>query len=532
MKARWFARPGRWAVAAGWRGRLLVPAQNTIVEDGVQSWQAGPNAPILFQVTVPQTTLPGDVMYIQFNPYGWTPPIPMWNQGNNLWGFKLYGPLNIIGSFGYRYCRNAQCDSADDVQTPGADAHGRNVSPTLTAQDIVDTVNDWTWAQKAGSPTLVATTIPSRGTGFMENPYKTTWLFGAAPGPATTVLADGTGLFGAHGQQFIEQRPDVRNQWNWTLRWVQYVEPTDGALHLDYQFARDDWGIKAHTIAAEWVQPLGAGWSLAPRVRYYSQSSADFYRAYFVVKRSDVAPTTYQGNPDGYVLPGNFSSDQRLSGYGTLSGGVTLSKQVLKGVGLETGFEYYTHQGSLKLGGGGEQGFADFDYWVANAALKFDLSSLGQGAYSDDAHANHTQHPEIPAGVLFGHTLDKAGDMMVAYRYQRNQQGGRFLHGTTPVSNTQVESQACPGLPRRDVDRAIVATDGPCPLLPQHMAMNMHMLELMVAATDRVTLMVMPQFMNMEMPLFMPTVDADTFLHVHSHPGHIQIGRASCRERV
>ena len=147
--------------------RLLVPAQNTIVEDGVQSWQAGPNAPILFQVTVPQTTLPGDVMYIQFNPYGWTPPIPMWNQGNNLWGFKLYGPLNIIGSFGYRYCRNAQCDSADDVQTPGADAHGRNVSPTLTAQDIVDTVNDWSWAQKAGSPTLVATTIPSRGTGFM-----------------------------------------------------------------------------------------------------------------------------------------------------------------------------------------------------------------------------------------------------------------------------------------------------------------------------------------------------------------------------
>jgi hypothetical protein len=30
-------------------------------------------------------------------------------------------------------------------------------------------------------------------------------------------------------------------------------------------------------------------------------------------------------------------------------------------VSLETGFEYYTHQGSLMLGGGGEQAFANFD---------------------------------------------------------------------------------------------------------------------------------------------------------------------------
>ncbi len=147
--------------------RFLVPEQNASVEDGIQSWQAGPNAPILFQVTVPQNTPPGDVMYIQFNPYGWTPPIPMWNQGNNRWGYKLYGPLNIVGSFGYRYCRNAQCDSADDAQTPGTDAHGRNVAPTIAPQDIVDTVNEWSWSLKTGSPTLIATTIPSRGTGFM-----------------------------------------------------------------------------------------------------------------------------------------------------------------------------------------------------------------------------------------------------------------------------------------------------------------------------------------------------------------------------
>lgn len=145
---------------------LIVPAQNTTVEDVVQSWQTGPNAPILFEVTVPPYTPIEDIIYIQFNPYGWTPPIPMWNVGANKWAYKLYGPLNIVGSFGYRYCRNAQCDSADDAQTVGEAAQGHTVTPSIAPQDIVDTVNEWTWPQKTGSPALVATTIPSRGTGF------------------------------------------------------------------------------------------------------------------------------------------------------------------------------------------------------------------------------------------------------------------------------------------------------------------------------------------------------------------------------
>jgi hypothetical protein len=145
---------------------LIVPTQNTTVEDAVQTWQTGPNSPILFEVTVPPDTPVGDIIYIQFNPYGWTPPIPMWPVGTNRWAYKLYGPLNIIGSLGYRYCRNAQCDSADDTQTAGAVSHGHTVTPSIAPQDIVDTVTEWTWAQKMGSPSLVATTIPARGSGF------------------------------------------------------------------------------------------------------------------------------------------------------------------------------------------------------------------------------------------------------------------------------------------------------------------------------------------------------------------------------
>src|SRR5690349_15397908 len=146
---------------------LIVPTQNLTVTDVVQSWQAGPDSPILFQVTVPQNTPTGDIIYIQFNPYGWTPPVPMWPTGTNQWAYKLYGPLNIVGSFGYRYCRNAQCNSADDSQTVGPTSRGHTVTPSIAPQEIFDTVNEWEWPQKSGSPALVAANIQSRGTGFM-----------------------------------------------------------------------------------------------------------------------------------------------------------------------------------------------------------------------------------------------------------------------------------------------------------------------------------------------------------------------------
>jgi hypothetical protein len=146
---------------------LIVPPQNTTVEDVIQSWQAGPNAPVLFEVTVPPNTPTGDIVYIQFNPYAWTPPIPMWPTGQNKWAYKLYGPLNIVGSFGYRFCRNAQCDAADDAQTAGESSRGHTITPSLAPQDIVDTVSEWMWPQKTGAPSLVATNIPSRGTGFI-----------------------------------------------------------------------------------------------------------------------------------------------------------------------------------------------------------------------------------------------------------------------------------------------------------------------------------------------------------------------------
>jgi hypothetical protein len=123
----------------------IVPDENSIVQDQVETWSSGANAPVLFQVTVPPTTPAADTVSIQFYPYAWTVPIPMWPVGNHQWVFKLFNPLGLGNSLAYRYCRNDQCGSADDAATAGQVSPGRVVSLGQTYQEISDTVASWQW---------------------------------------------------------------------------------------------------------------------------------------------------------------------------------------------------------------------------------------------------------------------------------------------------------------------------------------------------------------------------------------------------
>ena len=176
---------GFWNAEHGTEGafvvrQLIVPASSTPVQiqDTVQTWQAGPSSPILFEVDVPAYTPVTDIVSIQFNPYGWTEPIPMWPRGNNQWVYQLYSPLNMLGDFEYRYCRNDQCGIADDVQTSTGHL-GRSVSTSLVPQDLQDTVSGWTWLQNTTPPAIVGYPVTARQ-GFMagvefQSDYGPTW---------------------------------------------------------------------------------------------------------------------------------------------------------------------------------------------------------------------------------------------------------------------------------------------------------------------------------------------------------------------
>ncbi|SFK57428.1 Protein of unknown function [Nitrosomonas aestuarii] len=400
----------------------------------------------------------------------------------------------------------------------------------------------------------------THSSGFLENPYKAMTVIFVDPdvlndGLSTPVLGDVRAL--------LEQRPNQRNQWAFSTKYIQHITPLDAALHLNYKFTTDDWGINTSTFSANWIQPLPFGWTITPRIRYYSQDRANFYDP-FLVSQQNFSSRAFdslgreiwvnalnpemefvrdenfnlldgEGNPvdesmlnvqpktiafDSEKLPDNFSSDHRLAGFGSLSGGFTLSKQFAKGIALEAGFEYYTRASSMKLGGGGGNSFADFDYYVANAALKLNLESLrlptsggrihhhhhhNENDKSGDLPALHHMHNQ-PAGLMFGHMLDKAGEFMVGYRFMYSRSAGNLLHGTKVAHDQLIVDQGCS-------DTAL------CRFAPTYMDMKMHMLDIMYAPTKWLNLMVMPQFMDMEMNLRELDGRPPPVPDVHEHTG-------------
>jgi hypothetical protein len=97
------------------------------------------------------------------------------------------------------------------------------------------------------------------------------------------------------------------------------------------------------------------------------------------------------------------------------------------------------------------------------------------------AHAAEAFLPDdhAPAGVMVDH-MHEAGEFMVGYRYMTSRWGSTMRSG------------------RERADDAALAAAG-FSMAADSMVMDMHMLDLMYAPTDWLTLMLMPQYMCMDM---------------------------------
>jgi hypothetical protein len=148
--------------------QVVIPDHNVLIEDQVVTWYAGDPASLTFDVYVPAETPPQDFIAIQFGPlFGWTEPIPMWPLGGNRWAYILYSPLNLPGNFNYRYCRNGQCGTADDIQTPGLYGPGRPVVMESDSVAMQDGVSAWiNWQPGEQDWPLPAVEAPQRGPDF------------------------------------------------------------------------------------------------------------------------------------------------------------------------------------------------------------------------------------------------------------------------------------------------------------------------------------------------------------------------------
>ncbi len=134
-------KTGGWVVR-----QFTVPNEPTIIEDTVETWQVGNSGEITFDITVPDST-PAEEIFIQFNPYGWMEPIPMWHLGGQRWAYILYSPLDKVERLSYRYCRAGQCGHADDGRTPGDHTAAFVVETAKDPQGLPDQIPNWAWLE-------------------------------------------------------------------------------------------------------------------------------------------------------------------------------------------------------------------------------------------------------------------------------------------------------------------------------------------------------------------------------------------------
>jgi hypothetical protein len=103
-----------------------------------------------------------------------------------------------------------------------------------------------------------------------------------------------------------DKRPDERKEWTASTGYRHFFIGQNAALHADYRYFNDDWGISSHTIDVAWHQNLGQRSQLIPFLRYYTQDEADFFS-----NQVDFNARYY-------------ADDSRLSAFGSLSAGLRI----------------------------------------------------------------------------------------------------------------------------------------------------------------------------------------------------------------
>ena len=89
---------------------------------------------------------------------------------------------------------------------------------------------------------------------------------------------------------------------------------TEDVLYLSHRYYWDDWGVRSHTADLRYRRELGGGKYLQPHVRYYRQTSADFF--VFGVRQD-------------LPLPEFATSDYRLGALRGLTVGATYGFHIL-----------------------------------------------------------------------------------------------------------------------------------------------------------------------------------------------------------
>lgn len=175
-------------------------------------------------------------------------------------------------------------------------------------------------------------------------------------------LKRGRGYF-SDPYKIFDNRPRKRDQGTLQLRWNHHFEAIGSTTRLAWRYYSDSFGIRAHTLGLEYVQPITQGWSVTPLLRLYTQSAARFYLD------ADPNAGPFVPNPPADAL--YYSQDQRLSGFGARTIGLKLAKQFGRDWMADIKYEHYRQMGSWRVFGGGSPDLATFSARTVQAGLSY-----------------------------------------------------------------------------------------------------------------------------------------------------------------
>ncbi len=169
----------------------------------------------------------------------------------------------------------------------------------------------------------------SLGSGYYSDPYKT-----------------------------LDQRPGQRDAWIAMARWNHFIAPLNASIRSSYRYYSDSFGVQAHTLGMDWVQPRG-NWTFTPGIRYYSQSAAHFYLDPILDAQGQydqMAVLTRAIKQFG----SDQSTDQRLAAFGAMTLSLKVSYAFTADTSADIGFGAYRQTAGLHLGGDGSPGLDPF----------------------------------------------------------------------------------------------------------------------------------------------------------------------------
>lgn len=181
----------------------------------------------------------------------------------------------------------------------------------------------------------------------------------------TVSHTDGRGFF-SDPYKALDTRPDRRRQTTLQLRWNHHLQVLDATLRGSWRYYRDSFGVRAHTLALEWVAPVGPRLAVTPLMRAHTQSAASFYFDPVYGPVGEPYPPGYFSDPPRYL-----SADHRLSAFGALTLGLKLSAEIDRHWSADVRIEHYQQRGSWRVGGSGSPGLAPLRARMAQAGVVY-----------------------------------------------------------------------------------------------------------------------------------------------------------------